>query len=93
MCDNPSVMTIRFNPIRDTVSSLIGFASGGLGLGGTLAKKLFIADDSSMLKKIGVGALATFLTAGTGLLPYLVAGPGAKHELADAKSSIVDNRY
>ena len=86
-------MTIRFNPIRDTISSLIGLASGGLGLGGTAAKKLFIADDSSLGKKIGVGILATILTGGTGFLPYLIAGPGARHEVQNAKSSIVDNRY
>lgn len=86
-------MTIRFNPIRDTLSGLVGLASGGVGLVGTGAKKLFIADDSSLLKKIGIGALVTVFTAGTGLIPYVLAGPGARHELQNAKGNIVDNRY
>lgn len=82
-------MTIRFNPIRDTLSIILG-AGSVIGLGGTAAKKLFIADDSSLLKKIGVGALATFLTGGFGLLPYLVAGPGARTDLSDAKRVIIE---
>lgn len=86
-------MTVRFNPIRDTISALVGAASGGIGLGGTAAKKLFIADDSSLGKKIGVGLLATILTGGTGLLPYLIAGPGARHDVQAGKGPIVDNRY
>lgn len=86
-------MTVRFNPIRDTISSLIGASSGFIGLGGTAAKKLFIADDSSLGKKIGVGLLATILTGGTGLLPYLIAGPGAQHDVQAGKGPIVDNRY
>ena len=86
-------MTIRFNPVRDTISALLGAASGGIGLGGTAAKKLFIADDSSLGKKIGVGLLATILTGGTGLIPYLVAGPGARREVQDSKRAIVDDRY
>lgn len=86
-------MTIRFNPIRDTISTLVGIAGAGIGVGGTVAKKLFIADDSSLAKKIGVGLLATIATGGAGLLPYLIAGPGAKHELQGEKGFIVDNRY
>lgn len=85
-------MTIRFNPVRDTISGLLGLASG-VGLVGTAAKKLFIADDSSLLKKIGIGVLATAVTGGFGLIPYLVAGPGARRDLADTKGFIVDNRY
>lgn len=86
-------MSIRFNPIRDTLSALVGFASGGVGLLGTAAKKLFIADDSSFAKKLGVGILATVFTGGLGLFPYLLAGPGARRELQDTKGIIVDNRY
>ncbi len=86
-------MTIRFNAVRDTVSAVIGVAGGGIGLVGTAAKKLFIADDSSLGKKIGVGALATLLTGGLGFLPYLIAAPGAQRELQDTKSIIVSHRY
>ncbi len=86
-------MTIRLNPIRDTISTVIGLSSGLVGFSGTIAKKAFIADDSSLLKKIGVGALVTLFTAGTGLLPYLIAGAGARHDLSNAKASIIDKRY
>jgi hypothetical protein len=86
-------VNIRFNPLRDTVSGLVGLGSGGIGLVGTGAKKLFIADDSSLLKKVAIGALVTVGTSGLGLLPYLIAGPGARRENQDAKNLIVDNRY
>ncbi|MBI4821939.1 MAG: hypothetical protein HY791_37120 [Deltaproteobacteria bacterium] len=93
----------KFNPVRDTISAGIavawGFTGGPLGLAGGLVgagfKKAFVAEDSSFMKKFMVGAAATLLTAGFGLLPYLIAAPGAesKKDVQSTRSQVVDNRY
>lgn len=84
---------MKFNALRDSLSGIVGILGGGVGLGGSAAKKFLIADDSSMGKKIGIGALATLVTGGLGLIPYLLASPGAKTEVQSAKKDIVNNRY
>jgi hypothetical protein len=84
---------MQFNALRDVASGAVGVLGGGVGLAGTAAKKFLIADDSSMGKKVGIGALATLFTGGLGLIPYLLAAPGAKTEVQNAKQDIVDNRY
>ncbi len=86
---------MKFSPVRDIVSGVVGAASGGVGLVGTAAKKFFIAKDDSFTKKFLVGVAITVVTGGTALLPYLIAAPGkeAKAEVAAARGGIVDGRY
>ncbi|OGQ14148.1 MAG: hypothetical protein A2138_27735 [Deltaproteobacteria bacterium RBG_16_71_12] len=86
---------MKFSPLRDIVGGLVGAFSGGVGLVGVAAKKLFVAADDSFTKKFLIGLAATVLTGGAALLPYLLTGPGqeTRAELAAARSSIVDDRY
>jgi hypothetical protein len=86
---------MKFSPVRDIVSGVIGAASGGVGLLGTAAKKFFIAKDDSLTKKVLVGIGIAVVTGGTALLPYMIAGPGkeSKAEVAAARGGIVDGRY
>lgn len=93
----------HFNPVRDSIaggiSLVYGMTAGPLGtlggLVGTGFKKAFVAEDSSFMKKFLVGAAATLMTAGFGLIPYLVAAPGAesKKDVQATRSNVVDNRY
>lgn len=78
----------------DIASAGLGLMSGGVGLIGFGAKKLFTDQNSSGLRHFTVGLLTTVLTGGTGLIPYMLALPGGTHrEVQAQKQDIVNNRY
>lgn len=88
-------MNIKFSPIRDTIAAGVGLMGAGVGIFGGLAKKAFIAEDSSFAKRFAVGTLATLMTGGLGLASYLIASPGrqTQAEIQNAKNDAVNNRY
>lgn len=87
-------MNLKFD-LRDIPATAIGVMLGGVGLVGVAAKKFFIAADDPLMKKILVGAAATFVTGGAALFPYLIASGGkeTQAELAAARAQVVSNRY
>lgn len=86
---------MKFSPVRDIASSVLGVAFGGVGLVGTAAKKFLVAQDDSFAKRFTIGAIATVVTGGAALLPFLVAKAGreTKAEVAAARQNVVDGRY
>jgi hypothetical protein len=86
---------MKFSPIRDISSGVLGAALGGFGLAGTAAKKFFIAQDDSFTKKFLVGLGVTVLTGGAALFPYLLAKAGqeTKAEIAQTRQNVVNDRY
>ena len=86
---------MKINGFRDSVSALVGFASGGAGLVGTAAKKTLINEGDSFGKRFGVGLAASLLTGGLAIIPYLLATPGgeAKADVQNSRAQSFNDRY
>lgn len=86
-------MDVSNRTIRDVASVALGVITSGVGLVGFAGKKLLTKDDSSLMRHIVVGGLATALTGGVALLPYLLATSPVRAENQAAKGDIVSRRY
>jgi len=88
----------QFPQVQDPRSRhrrLLSLPSFGAGAIGIAAKKFLVSADDSFSKKFLIGVGVAVLTAGTGLVPFLLAGAGqqTKADLNAAKQEAATNRY
>lgn len=91
-----SITSPKFKtPIRDIAATLLSLPSFGAGAIGIAAKKFLVSADDAFSKKFLIGVGVAVLTAGTGLVPYILAGAGqqTKADLNAAKQEAATNRY
>ncbi|MEE2903161.1 MAG: hypothetical protein VYC39_12585 [Myxococcota bacterium] len=91
---------MKFSPIRDTLSAALGVAPMYVGLPpfgliGTAAKKAFIKENDSFVKKALIGIAAMIASGGAGLIPYIVAAPGqeVQKDVQACRTQVANDRY
>jgi len=77
---NKKTRRLQFRPTRNSLATALAVAPMAtglppLGLIGAAAKKRLITKESSLKKRLWVGAAATLTSGGAGLLPYIIASP------------------